>query len=143
MKGCIAGVGMTREDSGPAGMTAHPSMGMPGSPILEQLSAYSISTEIGQSDWRISPYETNPPSDAEEGGKQSLAGFLSRAGHTSKLLSQHRCLQVAQAAQRCSPELARVAAKIALYVGWPFPVLCLLTAPQQPTLSQAPSMSAQ
>lgn len=49
-------------------MSAHASMGMPASPILEQLSTYSISTELGQSDWRISPYETNPPSDAEEGG---------------------------------------------------------------------------
>lgn len=49
-------------------MSAQPSMGTPASPMLEQLSTFSISTELGQSDWRISPYETNPPSEAEEGG---------------------------------------------------------------------------
>ena len=57
-------------ESAAAGAAAQP--GRPVSPMEEQLSAYSISTELGQSDWRISPYETNPPSEAEEEGEFPL-----------------------------------------------------------------------
>ncbi|CAL5219786.1 g1691 [Coccomyxa viridis] len=73
--------GIAREGSGAAGISAHPSMGMPASPILEQLSTYSISTELGQSDWRISTYETNPPSDAEERRREKVH----RWWHTKQL----------------------------------------------------------
>lgn len=55
------------EEGAAAGLGARPGTGMPRSP-MEQVSCCSISTELGQSDWRISPYETNPPSEKDEGG---------------------------------------------------------------------------
>ena len=51
------------------GAGARPGTGIPASPLMEHLSSFSISTELGQSDWRISPYETNPPSDEDETGE--------------------------------------------------------------------------
>ena len=48
--------------------SGRPGMGMATSPTFEHMSTYSISTELGQSDWRISQYETNPPSEEEEAG---------------------------------------------------------------------------
>ena len=81
----MAVVGVMRVDGGAAGMTARPSTGMPASPMLEQLSAFSISTELGQSDWRISPYERNPPSEIEEGGGLLLARLVFES-KTSPLL---------------------------------------------------------
>jgi hypothetical protein len=51
------------------GAGARPGTGIPTSPLMEHLSSFSISTELGQSDWRISPYETNPPSDEDETGE--------------------------------------------------------------------------
>lgn len=51
------------------GAGTRPGTGIPTSPLMEHLSNFSISTELGQSDWRISPYETNPPSDEDETGE--------------------------------------------------------------------------
>jgi len=48
--------------------SGRPGMRMATSPTFEHMSTYSFSTELGQSDWRISQYETNPPSEDEEGG---------------------------------------------------------------------------
>ena len=59
------------EECTAAGMASRPGTGMPAVPRspIEQISTFSghsISSELGQTDWRISPYETNPPSSEEE-----------------------------------------------------------------------------
>ena len=56
-----------------AGMASRPGTGMPTvprSPVgqMSTFSGHSISSELGQTDWRISAYETNPPSSEEESG---------------------------------------------------------------------------
>ena len=61
------------EECTAAGMASRPGTGMPAAPRspIEQISTFSghsISSELGQTDWRISPYETNPPSSEEETG---------------------------------------------------------------------------
>ena len=61
------------EECTAAGMASRPGTGMPAVPRspIEQISTFSghsISSELGQTDWRISPYETNPPSSEEETG---------------------------------------------------------------------------
>ena len=61
------------EECTAAGMASRPGTGMPAVPRspVEQISTFSghsISSELGQTDWRISPYETNPPSSEEETG---------------------------------------------------------------------------
>lgn len=64
------------EECSAAGMASRPGTGMPAVPRspIEQISTFSghsISSELGQTDWRISPYETNPPSSEEETGEFS------------------------------------------------------------------------
>ena len=61
------------EECTAAGMASRPGTGLPAVPRspIEQISTFSghsISSELGQTDWRISPYETNPPSSEEETG---------------------------------------------------------------------------
>ena len=61
------------EECTAVGMPSRPGTGMPAVPRspIEQISTFSghsISSELGQTDWRISPYETNPPSSEEETG---------------------------------------------------------------------------
>ena len=57
-------------------MASRPGTGMPAVPRspVEQISiaGHSISSEMGQTEWRISSYETNPPSSEEETGQSVI-----------------------------------------------------------------------
>lgn len=140
----ISGAGVLREENKAAGMTAQLSAGMPASPMLEQLSTWSISTELGQSDWRISPYERNPPSAAEEGGELSSANFSPAQQDRSNLAASLQQLwhyhQRADAAQPLHGLLlrnSRDAAHKQLLCRQVLWVLCFLLEFVEPRLHQA------